>query len=85
MLEILRKVSDSTWFGFDINGPPIASQRGVTRTGLKPELNVTQCRNSVKAETAQFWVKRPIGFRIFKQMTKLLCLNTPNEKVVNCM
>jgi hypothetical protein len=39
ILEILQKGSGSKWLDFDANGPPIVSQWGVTRTGLKPELN----------------------------------------------
>jgi hypothetical protein len=34
----------SKYMHLDANGPNIASQSGVNRTGLKPELKATQCR-----------------------------------------
>lgn len=54
ILEILRKGSGSKWLDFHANGPPIVSQRGVTRTGLKPKLNATQCRNLVELKQQNF-------------------------------
>lgn len=63
ILEIFRKGSGPNWLDFDANGPPSVSQGGVTRTGLKPELNARHCRNSVELKQHN-WVKWPIGFRI---------------------